>query len=744
MKQSINLATLCALSVVAGHCAEPDSSSARKNAPQSVVLEQVSESSFRLRTGQYTLTYDPAKREDKKGWIMIRRDGMADGFATKLANGQHLDVTDPGAGEGDIYQWKHTRKDMRMFRKLSVAEEADAFVIRIQSERQWAEFDSKLVAYKAHPGLVRWTVDATAKRDMAFSGKPKPDCFFASGDTAYEWGGSPREAIRYTTQRGPNSGIAYFRDLSTKSYVFYFEDFTSLNNLYRLTKSAVPYDYPEVGNPGAVKMGEPESWFQMSSTDGENVKPMPPYKDKPAKYSHFGFERPREMRIPRGSKVTFADTYLYLKPAEATNNMAVCRNFVEMLGDVYQFIRKPAVIQADWAGAVVPQMVRDIMRPENTAILQGKHKLPRAYVAYEHEDYQLWTAINLLHPLELYIKKFPHQKDAVELHRRLNDALPLYYDKDWKGFHNNPAPIQQDMFMTPVYIFSQGIIMAELARAGNTNALAMITGFRDTLLRMGKAFDYVMADIWLRDFSKQKGLYQADATAAYVGVMMILHELSGGKDQECLEAAKAAANKLSERCMDLMWQANLSAAGVEGCEKVYRATGDERYRDIAFIPLANVLREAWLWECDYGIGEKTVNFWSFSGCPAAPCTAEFENHRTRVHFKNYASAAKGHLSPCVVSMLDDAWRMGPTQSRFTLPPLIIADGAKDILPAEGKSQTNCGEIRYDQMIPLEDFRVGWGTDIEWWQSNAKPGVVGQEIYGAGGPIWYALWQDELK
>jgi len=26
---------------------------------------------------------------------------------------------------------------------------------------------------------------------------------------------------------------------------------------------------------------------------------------------------------------------------------------------------------------------------------------------------------------------------------------------------------------------------------------------------------------------------------------------------------------------------------------------------------------------------------------------------------------------------------------------------------------------------------------------AKPGVVGQEIYGAGGPIWYAVWQDEL-
>ena len=48
------------------------------------------------------------------------------------------------------------------------------------------------------------------------------------------------------------------------------------------------------------------------------------------------------------------------------------------------------------------------------------------------------------------------------------------------------------------------------------------------------------------------------------------------------------------------------------------------------------------------------------------------------------------------------------------------------------------------MIPLEDVRTGWATDIEWWQNNAKLGAVGQEIYGAGGPIWYALWQDEVN
>jgi len=230
----------------------------------------------------------------------------------------------------------------------------------------------------------------------------------------------------------------------------------------------------------------------------------------------------------------------------------------------------------------------------------------------------------------------------------------------------------------------------------------------------------------------------------FIYLMMSLHRLSDGKDSEALDAAKAAADKLAERCLDLGWQVNMTAAGAVACERLYQATGEQRHRDLAFIPLANALQQAWLWECDYGIGEHTTTFWSFCGCPAAPCTAEFENHRTRLAFRAYLQLAGKSVAPPVARLLDDSWRYGMTQARFALPKFLVAAGAKKFIAAEGRSQTNCGEIRYDQMIPLEDVRVGWGTDIEWWQNNAKLGVVGQELYGAGGPIWYALWQDELN
>jgi hypothetical protein len=61
---------------------------------------------------------------------------------------------------------------------------------------------------------------------------------------------------------------------------------------------------------------------------------------------------------------------------------------------------------------------------------------------------------------------------------------------------------------------------------------------------------------------------------------------------------------------------------------------------------------------------------------------------------------------------------------------------------QGPMETDYCEVIYKYMVPVEDFRAGWGTDLNWFDGNAKLGQVGQEIYGAGGLIWYALWQDE--
>ncbi len=701
--------------------------------------------SFSFQTGDFIVSY-AAEKESKEGWVKIRREGV-DNFAiaTKLACGQNFDVTDFGAGEGPIYQWKHPRKDSKMFRSLAVNDTKDMLDITLQTERQWASFESHLIAYKKYPGLLHWKVTAKTKTDKALSGSSEPDCYFMKNNATTEWDQLvTHQVARYIVQRGPESGIVYFRDIPMNSFVFYFEDFSSLNGLYKLTGCENPYDYPVVGNGGAVKMGQAESDFQMSSPDGSNVQKPKPWTEKNESFDKFGYCRPASIRIPAGTSVVVSDTYLYLKPAENTSNSAVCRNFIQMLSHIYQYIYKPPLVETDWAGQIAPQMIKDILRPENLSINKEGIIVPRAYVGYEHADQQLWTVIQLLQPLELYVRRFPKDANARILRDGLHNALPIFYDKDYKGFNNSPAPLPVDMFFTIVYIVNPGIAVADTALLGNENARMMLVGFRDKLLEMGKKCDYVFADVWLRDFSRQKNFYQLDGSGAYAYMLIAIYELSNSKDTECLEAAKAAVEKIKDRCLDYSWQVNQSAASIVACEKLYQITKDPHYRDILQIALANTLRHAWLWECDYGLGEKTTTFWSFSGCPAAPCSAEYENHRTRFHLRQYLDLGGSSISQELKSMLTDAWQIGMTQSRAAIPPLMDRGDREKYMASNGISQTNCGAIDQAQMIPLEDVRVGWGTDLEWWQNNAKLGVVGQEIYGAGGPIWYALWQEDLK
>ena len=405
--------------------------------------------SFELVTGEYRVNYEVVA--SKPAWVRILREGTQDGIATKFACGQHLDVTDGGAGEGQIYNWKDTRKDHVMFRGLSCADLPDTIEVSVQTERQWAKFDSHLIAYKRHPGLMRWTVTATAQEDKAFSGTVEPDCYFITNGKIPTWWGdvTPQDVVRYSVQRGPALPHVFFRSLQMNSYVFYFEDLTSLNELYRLTGSATPYDYPPPGNPGAVRMGEPTHWFQMSSPDGNGVQPMRPYQDVLQRHTRFGYERPESVRIPQGKQLILADTYLYLKPASATDTVTVSRTFVEMLADVFQFIAKPPVIPTDWAGEIVPQLVRDVMRPENTSTLHGVHQLPRAYVAYEHEDYQLWTILQLLHPLELYVRSSPSSKRRPNCAGASTMRCPPFSTRSGAGFTTTPHPSSKTSSLHP-------------------------------------------------------------------------------------------------------------------------------------------------------------------------------------------------------------------------------------------------------------------------------------------------------
>lgn len=693
--------------------------------------------SFLIKTGDYTITYDPESRDDGKGWVLIRREGKEHGLATKLAIGHHLNVTDLGGGEQKIYRWKEARKDAKILRSLNCKETDDKIVVRFNSERRWARFQSALTVYKQHPGLIHWRVDAKALADQSFSNAPKPDCYFTHGEVVYDRDVFPRPVITYHAQRGPTAGALYFRDTMMDSFVFYFEDLSSMNKLYELTGSAVPYDYDTTGNGGAVKMGQAKNKLQFVKSG-----PPKPYQDVIERHASFGYERPQNFRVPKGTDLTLADTYLYLKPVEKTDNISVSRHYVESLATVYQYIYKPPVIATDWVGEVMPQLFDDVMRPENLNHVRGKYYIPKAYVQYRPQDNQLWTLAQILHPLEVFVKQHPDDSKARQLREMLNTALPTFYNREHGWIHNNSGDTYTNSYYHTVYIFNPINMVMDLALLGNENAKEMVAGCRTNLLKMGENLNYVFGDIHIKNFDKINGGYQFDASGMYADLMMGYYELSGRKDEAALNAARKAVETFEQRCFDFSWQINMTVGSALACAKLYRATGEQKYLDLSYIALASSLGEAWLWECDFGVGKYTTTFWGMSGCPAAPSNAEYETSRARLAYKQYETLIGDELRPDVRALIHDAWKRGPTQSRFALPPFVKAAGGARFMAREGTNETNCGKIDYQQMIPLEDISPGWGTDLEWFQNNSKLGVVGQEIYGAGGPIWYAVWQSE--
>jgi len=268
ISQNLVILISCTITILFGNPAEAEDS------PSRVALIHSASRAFVVQSGQYQVRYDLDR--DPEGWIEILRKNRPNAaIDTRLSNGQHLDVTASGTGEGSIYQWKLDRKDHRMFQSMRCSENDETIDIVILSERRWARFESRFTVYKSYPGLFHWTVQALALQDKALSGEATPNCAFSiDGKRHSPYAPVTHQVVRYREQRGPATGITFFRDLPMESYVFYLEDLTSLNDLYRMTGCDNPYDYPPVGNPGAVRMGIPEPWFQMASPDGNDIQPL--------------------------------------------------------------------------------------------------------------------------------------------------------------------------------------------------------------------------------------------------------------------------------------------------------------------------------------------------------------------------------------------------------------------------------------------------------------------------------------
>jgi hypothetical protein len=682
-------------------------------------LLESSNKSFSIQTGGYVIEYGVSEHSQQQ--VIIRpAAGGEFAIATRLADGFDLDPTDP-----------------KVLESLDVKESEGTITVTFRGRRGWAELEGILTVEESVPGLVHWRVDAAVCQDKAFYhlGWEQPDCeFIVSGKR------HAHPVTRYFVPRGPAAGMIYFYDHALRSTCLYFEDYSSLNTLYETTGFANPFQVEAdfFPNRGSVQMGEPPMEFQPAQKDG-GPNPAVPWMEKVEDFEEFGHVRPAGVRLRAGQQLTLVDTYLYLSPEYHRRPEDFCRLFVEMLANVYARIDKPDLVKTEWGKTVTPTMLRQILDdPANWLTIDGQQFL-RAYLRDPRPaGPEMITLVELLVPLVEYVKHYPQDEAAAKLKSILEAGLPRFYNAEWGGFSNSLHLRERE---SGWYLFWAALNVCDLALSGNADALRMVQASRDRLIDLGIKLDYTFAIINTKTYALDH-FYNFEVTGVFVYVMMALYRLSGKQDVECLEQARLAAEKMRLRGFDLTYELNGVMAGAVGLQWLYEETGEVQYNDLAYIPLANVLRWAVLWECRYGTGKHSQSFWAFLPTPGNLNVSEHESHNARRFLRQFFGLAKEQLSAGVQRMIRDSWVYGPAQSRYCLPPFLVESGGAWTMVAEGGSETTCGVIDYTSYVPLEDVHVGWCTDGQWYQPNPKNGVVGQEIYGAGGVVAYANWEAE--
>ena len=691
--------------------------------PVKMVIKE--KNSFEIKTGDYTLCYNRPKVTGSENQIIILSTDSSKSIGNTVLNGSQLKPLHETLSKSITYV--DTDKDI---------------TVSIITKVAWGTIESQLIAYKKYPGLIRFSGHVLASQFTTLQDNPLEFLFV----------GGAHQVKRYFTQIGPAAGMVYFYDRDMDLTALYFQDYSSLNDLYRLTGVENPYNSGAEGGwtEGAAKMTlyrQPEQ-YSVYFTNAPAPVPVEKTFLKEAVTDiagEFGYERPKLLKIPSGKKYCLNDSYLYLTPGMENKSAKTCKRFVEMLGVIYQHIQKPSMETVDWTGEIVPKLVKNLNEPHNWLKPNNGMDYLAAYVKDHRNGYgELITQLEILVPLTEYVKKHPDQKETVQLMDKLNKTIPTFWDDSSKTFNDGIPPVAN--YQSGWYYFFPGAQMSDLARLGNKDAIRMFQGTREYYLKVGKKFNYQFACFDLKS-EVESHVYEYDVTGLYLNIMMDYYELSGGKDKECLVAAMKCADVIAGHEFQYAYELNYTASGSVGLYRLYQATHDERYRELEYIPLANVLRWASLWECDYGVGEHVRTFWSVCPTPANHCIAECENHHNRRYLRDYYKLAGSEFTPEVKELISDSWKYGPLQSYYTLPPVLIQSGAKWSLVKEGGSETGgdvhgSWEVDYQTYVPLEDAHAGWCKEPNWYDKNPKNGTVGQEIYGAGGLIWYALWQNE--
>ncbi|MGX5820084.1 hypothetical protein ACWKWU_17940 [Chitinophaga lutea] len=498
----------------------------------------------------------------------------------------------------------------------------------------------------------------------------------------------------HVSQMGLRSGLLYFSCYGKEcSSLLYFQNLTSLAG----------YNIDTQTSAGHTVSG---TWPEVGFS-------LPPSGDRV---------------IKRGKEYTLSDAFLLPDTHTPKNPLDKAEQFMTLLAQVYCHVPRPATQYVHWP-EVLQAALRDLTTRPGCWQQAGGQAYLNAYVCDYKTPAEAMVQLAVLLPLMDYAEWSGEKLPVIEALRK---GLPAFYDEKAKTV-GRWLPIQHALLdgseehkkahvIDAWYLHHPLLNLGRMALKGDDEAKRLFLNSMDFVIRVARHFKYqwpVFYDIYTLDVIKPEtapGMGgEQDVAGVYAHVMLKAYALTN--DQKYLQEAKKAAGTLEEKGFALFYQANNTAFAAGAMLQLYKLTGQRRYLRLSYLCLANICKNFWLWDCNYGNGEHFSSFFALFPLNDAPYTAVYEEQEGFAAFHDYLSESNGiPLLPAVSVLLPEFIRYMLHRAAYYYPPKV----PPDMLSPESKS----GELDRGMYIPVEDLQDGW----------QKSGQIGQEVYGAGLPF----------
>lgn len=611
---------------------------------------------MRLTTGEYTLRFAGSATHDA---LLVHRTDTGGALALRPL----------GAGLNPLPALNDVTSEVS----------DEVLAVTLSGDAGWAEVTLRLEVYPYQPGLLRTRLTATLH-------DPPPD------GPALEW-----TFVDPATGEVTKAGFTVYADPAPMCapVIYGYAEILDSTLFYAVDRTALnPFMQAAHYTPSATPGRQGRSFGH--TIDAANLR-----------------------ALPAGEPFVLYDSYLYLTPGKPDGEAGMFARYLRDLGDVYDLLHKPVngpVLSKvegtlpDWR-ALAEKTIADLSDERVWVTLESKRYL-RAYVDDTRQSAELISQLDVLEGIVRYEARYD---DTTTLDEDLWAALPDFYDKGYGMLVNSgPVSLGRQTRGDTWYELGHAVKMAELGLMGYEQAAQLALDSAAAWMDFAHAVDYEFPQFYNFDTWRGTGR-EPDCAGGYAYYMLLLHDLTG--DTIYLDEARTAIEHLAGHGFRLAYETHITAQAVAACARLADLTGDTKYLQLSFAPLANLMRLTWLWECDYGSATGYRTFFGLSPMARSAVITPKEQYEAWLYLREYLTLAHGQIDPAIEGLVAEFLEHTLTTLLYTLPPLLPTGVATD----NPTTYPTVAENVLELYIPLEDLRDGWSLS----------GVIGQEVYGAG-------------